>query len=99
MDSKGHIVLQMLDVVLGSMCFRLNDKHKELPQGKQRRGKRTIAKEKLYRHIHQHIRQLRPGFNVGVNTGIESAVDYWEHSYRYWNFKSGAYEVATTLFK
>ena len=28
-NSKKHLPLQVMDVVLGAMCFRLNDKHKE----------------------------------------------------------------------
>ena len=44
-DSKQHILLQCADVVLGSMSFRLNEKHKAIPEGKKLRGKRTVAKE------------------------------------------------------
>nr|WP_315169369.1 hypothetical protein [uncultured Limnohabitans sp.] len=32
-DSKEHDILQALDLVLGAMQFRLNDKHKEKPEG------------------------------------------------------------------
>src|SRR5581483_1224674 len=37
-DSKQHVILQCLDIVLGAINFRLNDKHKELtsPSGKRR---------------------------------------------------------------
>ena len=38
------------------MAFRLNDKHKIKPPGQRTRGKRTIAKERLYKHISQRIR-------------------------------------------
>lgn len=34
-NSKNHIILQCLDVVLGAMAFRLNDQHKEIPAGKK----------------------------------------------------------------
>ncbi len=34
-DSKEHVVLQALDVVLGAMQFRLNDKHLEKPAGSE----------------------------------------------------------------
>ncbi|RYD70053.1 MAG: DUF3800 domain-containing protein [Sphingobacteriales bacterium] len=67
-DSKKHLLLQMLDVILGSICFRLNNKHKLIPEGKKRRGKRTIAKEKLYKFIHSKICELRPNFNTGSST-------------------------------
>ncbi len=35
-DSTKHVVLQCTDVVLGAMNFRLNDKHKEKPEGQLR---------------------------------------------------------------
>ena len=98
-DSKKHLLLQMLDVVLGSMCFRLNNKHKEIPEGKKRRGKRTIAKEKLYKHINKKLRTLRPGFNIGATTGRDMDEDNWNHPYRHWIFRSRDYEIDTTLFK
>jgi len=44
-DSKNHIILQALDIILGSMSFRLNDKHQN--SGNNRiRPKKTRAKEK-----------------------------------------------------
>jgi hypothetical protein len=98
-DSKKHLLLQMLDVVLGSMCFRLNNKHREIPEGKKRRGKRTVAKEKLYKHINKKLRELRPGFNVGATTGRDTVEDSWNHPYRHWIFRSKEYEIDTTLFK
>jgi len=58
--SHDHVVMQALDLVLGAVAFRLNDRHKEKPEGARRRGKRTRAKEQLYKHIHQRICQLRP---------------------------------------
>lgn len=45
--SHDHVLLQCLDIVLGAMAFRLNDKHKAKLLGKKRRGKRTRAKEAL----------------------------------------------------
>lgn len=90
-DSKDHVVLQALDVVLGAMQFRLNDKHREKPEGARIRGKRTIAKEKLYRHILKNIRQQdgRAYFNIGVSTGMKDGRESrWLDAYRHWLFKS-----------
>ncbi len=85
--SHDHVVLQMLDVVLGAMQFRLNDKHLAKPPGATRRGKKTIAKERLYKHINRRIRELYPGFNVGISTGTEGARENrWRHPYRHWKF-------------
>ncbi len=58
--SHDHVVLQCLDVVLGSIQFRLNDKHKRKSPGSRRRGKRTIAKERLYKAIYRRIAEIYP---------------------------------------
>jgi len=85
--SHKHVVLQCLDIVLGAMQFRLNDKHKIKPTGAKRRGKRTIAKEKLYKHINAKIREIYPGFNIGITTGLQRNIaNRWKHSYRHWLF-------------
>ncbi len=84
-NSREHVLLQCLDIVLGSMAFRLNDKQKANPPGQRRRGKRTIAKEKLYRHISKRIRQIYPNFNIGVSTGTQGDMENrWKHPYRHW---------------
>ena len=98
-DSKEHLPLQFLDVILGAMQFRLNNMHKLKPDGKKRRGKRTIAKEKLYKHINQKICTLRNRFNIGMTTGSKNKTDYWNHSYRHWNFKPKDFEVNQEHYK
>lgn len=85
-DSKEHSILQCVDIILGAMAFRLNDMHLEKPNGARCRGKKTIAKEKLYRHILSLIRTLeRPNFNIGDSTGGKS-IARWEERYRHWKF-------------
>lgn len=96
--SHDHVLMQCLDIVLGSMSFRLNDKHKEKPEGQKRRGKRTIAKEKLYKHINRRIRQIYPGFNIGTSTG-GSGARYWTDSYRHWMFVPSNHEFHHELTK
>jgi hypothetical protein len=87
-ESHRHDVLQCLDVVLGAMQFRLNDKHKTKPPGARYRGRRTIAKEKLYRLIRKRIVALHPRFNVGITTGIRGdRRNRWRDPYRHWLFK------------
>ncbi|WP_053486017.1 hypothetical protein [Lysinibacillus sp. FJAT-14745] len=85
--SHNHIILQCLDLIIGSMEFRLNEKHKAILEGKERRGKQTVAKEKLYKHINSHIRNVYPNFNIGETTGIRGEIENrWNHSYRHWKF-------------
>jgi hypothetical protein len=97
--SHDHILLQCLDVVLGGMAFRLNDKHKEKPLGKTRRGKRTRAKEALYKTILGEIKKMHPTFNIGVTTSISGNLrGRWENPYLHWCFqpKSAQYEAKLT---
>jgi len=87
--SHDHVLLQCLDIVLGAMFFRLNMLHKRIPAGCKRRGKRTVAKETLYKHIYKLINGILPNFNIGENTGArgEAYPDfYWKHPYRHWSF-------------
>jgi hypothetical protein len=99
-QSHDHVLLQCLDVVLGSMAFRLNDKHKEKPPGKCHRGKRTIAKETLYKHIRAQICQLWPNFNIGETTGMHGDwANLWMHPYRHWKFVPAEHELDPTKTK
>lgn len=86
-DSKRHILLQCVDVVLGAIQFRLNDKHLDKPAGSRTRGQRTIAKERVYKHISAHVRALHPGFNIGISTGVRGDHgNRWRDPYRHWLF-------------
>ena len=99
-QSHDHVLLQSLDVVLGAMAFRLNDKHKEKPPGQHRRGKRTIAKERLYKHIRARICQLYPNFNIGETTGKGGDWEnLWLHPYRHWKFVPAEHEIDPTKTK
>jgi hypothetical protein len=92
--SHQHILIQFLDIVLGSMAFKLNEKHKEVDEKTGRRGKKTIAKEKLYKHINSRITNIYPGFNIGITTGLKNDIEnVWKHNYRHWCFKSKDAEV------
>jgi hypothetical protein len=100
LKSHDHVLLQCLDVVLGAMAFRLNDKHKEKPVGKARRGKRTRAKEALYKTILHEIRKIHPHFNIGVTTSIGGDTRRrWEDSYLHWCFQPQAAEYEAGLTK
>jgi hypothetical protein len=98
--SHDHCLLQCLDVILGAMAFRLNDMHKEKIPGKRRRGKKTIAKEKLYKAIHAEIVKIRPRFNIGISTGMsDSEHGKWSDAYRHWRFVANGAEWDSTLTK
>lgn len=88
-DSKNHVILQCMDIILGAMNFKLNDMDKEKMPGTNRRGKRTIAKEKLYKNILKNIREIYPNFNIGISTSARGDFsNSWKDPYRHWCFKS-----------
>lgn len=99
-DSKNHVLLQCLDVVLGAMQFRLNDKHLEKPLGAKQRGKRTIAKEKLYKYIRRQVCEWYPNFNIGVSTSVRGdTTNLWNDPYRHWMFVPSNYKLDPTQSK
>ena len=91
--SHDHVLLQCLDVVLGSMSFRLNDKHKIKPEGSLRRGKRTRAKEQLYKAILSEIRTMNKNFNIGITTGRGEDRSNWSLAYAHWSFIPKSHEL------
>ena len=97
-DSKKHLPLQVMDLVLGSMCFRLNDKQKERSIDGSR-AKRNIVKERIYKYIRDKICVLYPGFNIGVTTPITKQPDLWEMPYLHWNFVPTNYKKNESLTK
>lgn len=87
--SHEHVLLQCADIVMGAMQFKLNGRNLEKPEGKLRRGKRTIAKEKLYKAILAEIQSIEPGFNIGISTGARGLQNpHWESPYEHWLFQS-----------
>jgi hypothetical protein len=92
--SHNHDILQCLDVVLGAMNFRLNDKHEDKPLGAKRRSAKTMAKLKVYKHINKRIRDLYPHFNIGITTGHQGdRANRWHHRYRHWRFMAKDHEM------
>lgn len=99
-NSKEHVILQGLDIILGAIQFRLNDKHKEKPNGSRLRGKRTRAKERVYKHINKRIFGIYRGFNIGVSTGTPNGLpDRWVHQYRHWKFVPSDHEYDSSFVK
>ena len=85
-DSKQHLPLQFMDVILGAICFKLNEKYRLKSEGENKVGKRTLLKLKLYKHINARIREIYPNFNIGVTTPIREVSDSWTQVYRHWSF-------------
>jgi hypothetical protein len=86
-NSKSHNILQALDVILGSVQSRLNEKHTSPIPPAKRRTKRALAKAAVYKAVKERLWQLYPHFNVGSSTGHPNGlVDRWHHPYRHWLF-------------
>lgn len=101
-DSKQHILLQCVDLVLGSIPFRLNEKHKAKPPGQTRRGKRTAAKEKMYNFIRSEICRVtqKKNFNIGITTGLsEFPLGSWQDPYLHWKFVPAEHSTDKNLGK
>jgi hypothetical protein len=95
-DSKLHVIMQSLDVVMGAIQFRLNDKHLEKPEGAKIRGNRTRAKEKVYKAVNRRIRNLYDGaaFNIGISTSLHGdPQSVWTDPYRHWLFMPADLEI------
>ena len=100
--SHDHIITQALDVVLGSITFRLNNKHQAKLPGQDRRGKRTMAKERLYKFILGEIKRVtsKPAFNIGITTGVSAfPAGRWADPYLHWCFKPREHAVDSTAVK
>lgn len=99
-DSKKHVILQCLDIILGAINFKLNGLDKVKIEGTNRRGKTTIAKEKLYKVILSNIREIYPNFNIGISTSDHgNEKNRWLDLYRHWNFKANNSEFNPLLTK
>lgn len=93
-NSKNHNILQALDIILGGMQSRLNEKHTKPTPPAKRRGKRTKAKARVYDAIKDRIWAIYPNFNVGVSTAILDGMHMrFEHPYRHWLFVPSNAEV------
>ena len=99
-NSKDHVIQQCMDIILGSINFRLNNLNMIKIEGTNKRGKRTIAKEKLYKVILHNIREIYPNFNIGITTGTRgNLANRWFDPYRHWLFKTKNSQLDKSLTK
>lgn len=93
-NSRDHNILQALDVVLGGVQSRLNEKHTRPIPPARRRAKRARAKAVVYQAIKERVFQLHPHFNVGITTGHPNGPrDRFDQAYRHWLFVPSEAEV------
>lgn len=98
-DSKKHVILQGMDIILGSIQFKLNKENLKKPEGSRVRAKKTIAKEKLYKVINSRIQEIYPHFNIGISTAFsDDRSKLWKQPYRHWSFIPYSYDGDTKEF-
>ena len=90
-NSHDHVLLQCLDVVLGAVQFRLNEKQNEKIYGTEIRAKRTIAKEKLFNTVLEEIKSIKDffkDFDIGISTFTPNHAfeERWSEPYLHWSF-------------
>lgn len=87
-DSHKHSIQQCMDIVLGAMAFRLNNKHLVIPPGETEPGHKTKAKEALFNHILELIKDADgiEDFDISKTTLPDRARDRWIIPYRHWKF-------------
>ena len=87
---------RVIFLIIKLLCLN----RKEKMPGTNRRGKRTIAKEKLYKNILKNIRTIYPNFNIGMSTSARGDFsNNWKDPYRHWCFKSKNSIFDSTLTK
>jgi len=87
--SHEHSILQFVDIVLGAMQFRLNDKH--LERINKKIPNKTRAKIELYTYINCLIRGLNPqdrykNFNIGISGKRIVPDEIYTMTWRHWSF-------------
>lgn len=85
-NSQDSDLLQCLDVILGAMQFRLNQRYKATNQVTGVRARKTSAKDVLSTHIVGLVQDIVPGFRPEVSTWASPELR-WKHPFRHWSFK------------
>lgn len=92
-DSHKHPIQQCMDIVLGAVAFRLNNKLLAIPEGQCEPGKKTKAKEELFNYILHLIKNMNgvSDFDISQTTLPDNAKSRWRTPYRHWRFISAEY--------
>ena len=82
-DSKRHMILQCMDVVMGMIDFYLNSTVEE------RASKRGQAKVAVCKHILAKIQEIHPDFIVNLTTQPIYSNKGWVDPYKHFAYKKG----------
>lgn len=90
-DSKNHVILQCIDVILGTIEFFLNT------PDEQRTSKRALAKIEMFNHIYEHyITNLCENFSFDLSTGYFNCRKAWKSPYKHFVYKKIKAPKSTT---
>lgn len=81
-DSKKHVILQCVDVVVGCVDFFLNSNEEGV-----RNSKRALAKNKVWQRIHQFILETNPNFVVDKTTLPIYSPKGWADKYKHFVYQ------------
>lgn len=80
-----HLFLQLLDLVLGSLNYRVNVATVAGLIGSRQAGTQPQAKRRLSFHVSTLFQQLQPGYNPRISTPNRDALmHFWTLPYRQW---------------
>ena len=88
-DSKKHIILQMVDVIVGLIDFIVNDD--------QKKSKRWYAKHKIAEVLLSYINELHPNFDIYTTTPPLRGNNAWLDKYKHFIYKKSARKKAPAL--
>ena len=85
-DSRDHVLLQCLDVVLGAMQSGMN------ARGYRVSGKRSLARSQLSAHVLRQVKSIHPDFHMEATTPV-AAGQGWQCFYRHRLYGSKGMEL------
>lgn len=80
-DSKKHMVLQCMDVIMGLVDFALNSTPND------RKSNRGKAKWEVWKFILKKIEEIHPGFTIKATTPPLRSEKGWNDPYKHFVFK------------
>ena len=82
-DSKKHLILQCMDVVMGLVDFSLNATREE------RASKRGQARMNVWKFVANKIKEFHPDFIMDITTGLLNSHKGWIDPYKHFVYKKG----------
>lgn len=88
-DSKKHIILQMVDVIVGLIDFYVNDD--------QKKSKRWFAKHKIAEVLLSYIQEIHPNFDIYITTKPLKGHNAWIDRYKHFIYTKSTNKKAPAL--